>query len=140
MGRFGQKTGAGYYRYQGGDRTPQPDPEVERIILDVSREMGIERRPIPDEEILARLLYPMVNEGAKILEERMAIRPSDIDVIWVYGYGWPVYRGGPMYWADQVGLGAIRDRMLALKPRLGDHWQPADRLLRLADSGRGFIG
>jgi 3-hydroxyacyl-CoA dehydrogenase len=138
MGRFGQKTGAGYYRYEAGDRTARPDPEVERIILDVSRGMGIERRPIPDEEILARLLYPMVNEGAKILDEKLAIRASDIDVIWVYGYGWPVYRGGPMHWADSVGLDVIRKRMLDLKPRLGAHWQPADLLVRLADSGEGF--
>jgi 3-hydroxyacyl-CoA dehydrogenase len=138
MGRFGQKTGAGYYRYEAGDRTPRPDPEVERIILEVSRETGIERRPIPDEEILARLLYPMVNEGAKILDEKLAIRASDIDVIWVYGYGWPVYRGGPMHWADSVGLDVIRKRMLDLKPRLGAHWQPADLLVRLADSGEAF--
>jgi 3-hydroxyacyl-CoA dehydrogenase len=138
MGRFGQKTGAGYYRYEAGDRTPRPDPEVERIILDVSREAGIERRPIPDEEILARLLYPMVNEGAKILDEKLAIRASDIDVIWVYGYGWPVYRGGPMHWADSIGLDAIRKRMLELEPRLGAHWQPADLLVRLAESGEGF--
>jgi 3-hydroxyacyl-CoA dehydrogenase len=138
MGRFGQKTGAGYYRYEAGDRTPRPDPEVERIILEVSRETGIERRPIPDEEILARLLYPMVNEGAKILDEKIAIRASDIDVIWVYGYGWPVYRGGPMHWADSVGLDVIRKRMLDLKPRLGAHWQPADLLVRLADSGEAF--
>jgi 3-hydroxyacyl-CoA dehydrogenase len=138
MGRFGQKTGAGYYRYEAGDRTARPDPEVERIILDVSREMGIERRPIPDDEILARLLYPMVNEGAKILDEKLAIRASDIDVIWVYGYGWPVYRGGPMHWADSIGLDAIRKRMLELKPRLGPHWQPADLLVRLAESGEGF--
>jgi 3-hydroxyacyl-CoA dehydrogenase len=138
MGRFGQKTGAGYYRYEPGDRTPRPDPEVERIILDVSRAMGITRRPIPDEEILARLLYPMVDEGARILEEKIAIRASDIDVIWVYGYGWPVYRGGPMYWADTVGLGAIRDRMLEFQRRLGDHWQPSALLTRLAESGTGF--
>jgi 3-hydroxyacyl-CoA dehydrogenase len=138
MGRFGQKTGAGYYRYEAGDRTARPDPEVERIIMEVSREMGIERRPIPDDEILARLLYPMVNEGAKILDEKLAIRASDIDVIWVYGYGWPVYRGGPMHWADSVGLDAIRKRMLDLKPRLGPHWQPADLLVRLAESGEGF--
>ncbi|MGH7326463.1 MAG: 3-hydroxyacyl-CoA dehydrogenase NAD-binding domain-containing protein, partial [Candidatus Rokuibacteriota bacterium] len=89
LGRFGQKTGAGFYRYEG-DRTARPDPDVEKIIVDVSTEQGIPRRPISDEEILQRLLYPMVNEGAKILEERRAIRASDIDVIWVYGYGWPV--------------------------------------------------
>ena len=106
LGRFGQKTGAGYFKYEKGDRTPIPDPEVEKIIVDVATSMGITRRPISDEEILQRLLYPMVNEGAKILDEKIAIRASDIDVIWVYGYGWPVYRGGPMFWADSIGLGA----------------------------------
>ena len=111
LGRFGQKTGAGYFRYEKGDRTPIPDADVEKIIVEVASEMGITRRKIGDDEILARLLYPMVNEGAKILEEKIAIRASDIDVIWVYGYGWPVYRGGPMFWADQVGLKAMRDRM-----------------------------
>jgi 3-hydroxyacyl-CoA dehydrogenase len=139
-GRFGQKTGAGFYRYEPGDRTPRPDPEVERIILEVSAELGIQRRPISDQEILERLLYPMVNEGARILEEGIAIRASDIDVIWVYGYGWPVYRGGPMFWADQVGLKTIRDRMLEYQRRTGDaFWQPAPLLARLADQGRGFL-
>jgi enoyl-CoA hydratase/carnithine racemase len=93
IGRFGQKTGAGYYTY-GADRRPTPDPEVEQLIVDLSAHLGITRRPISDEEILQRLLYPMVYEDAKILEEKIAIRASDIDVIWVHGYGWPVYRGG----------------------------------------------
>jgi 3-hydroxyacyl-CoA dehydrogenase len=139
LGRFGQKTGAGYYRYEG-DRTPRPDPDVEKIIVDVSTELGITRRPIADEEILQRLLYPMVNEGAKILEERLAIRASDIDVIWVYGYGWPVYRGGPMFWADSLGLRTVRDRMLEVGRRTGsDFWKPAPLLERLADTRRGFL-
>ncbi len=139
LGRFGQKTGAGFYRYEG-DRTPRPDPDVEKIIVDVSAAQGITRRPIPDDEIRERLLYPMVNEGAKILEEKIAIRPSDIDVIWVYGYGWPVYRGGPMFWADSIGLRTIRDRMLELGRRTGsDFWRPAALLDRLADEGRGFL-
>ena len=139
LGRFGQKTGAGYYRYEGGDRTPIPDPDVEKIILEVSREQSVQRRPISDQEILERLLYPMVNEGAKILEEKLAIRASDIDVIWVYGYGWPVYRGGPMFWADQVGLKAIKTRMLEMQRRHGDVWQPAALLSRLADAGKAFL-
>jgi 3-hydroxyacyl-CoA dehydrogenase len=139
LGRFGQKTGAGFYRYEG-DRTPRPDPEVERIILDIAAEQGIARRPISDEEILDRLLYPMVNEGARILEEGRAIRASDIDVIWVHGYGWPVYRGGPMFWADTIGLAAVRDRMLDLGRRTGsDAWTPAPLLERLAAAGRGFL-
>jgi len=139
LGRFGQKTGAGYFKYESGDRTPKPDPVVEQIIADVAREGGIERRQISDQEILERLLYPMVNEGAKILDEGIAIRASDIDVIWVYGYGWPVYRGGPMFWADQIGLETIRDRMLELQRKSGDEWAPAPLLNRLADQGKGFL-
>jgi len=141
LGRFGQKTGAGYFKYEKGDRTPIPDLEVEKIIVDVATSMGITRRAISDEEILQRLLYPMVNEGAKILDEKIAIRPSDIDVIWVYGYGWPVYRGGPMFWADSIGLKALRDRLLEFKKQSGDaFWTPAPLLDRLASEGRGFIG
>jgi 3-hydroxyacyl-CoA dehydrogenase len=139
LGRFGQKTGAGYYKYDD-KRNPSPDSEVEKIIVDVATEMGITRRHIGDEEILQRLLYPMVNEGAKILEEKIAIRASDIDVIWVYGYGWPVYRGGPMFWADQIGLPAVRDRMLEFQKATGDaFWTPAPLLARLATQGKGFL-
>jgi len=139
LGRFGQKTGAGYYKYDD-KRNPSPDSEVEKIIVDVATEMGITRRHIDDEEILQRLLYPMVNEGAKILEEKIAIRASDIDVIWVYGYGWPVYRGGPMFWADQIGLKAVRDRMLQFQKATGDSfWTPAPLLNRLAEQGKGFL-
>src|SRR6202795_522065 len=141
LGRFGQKTGAGYYRYEAGDRTPIPDNEVEKIIVDVSTTMGITRRPIGDDEILQRLLYPMVNEGAKILEEKIAIRASDIDVIWVYGYGWPVYRGGPMFWADSIRLRTLRDLMLEFKKASGDaFWTPSPLLDRLAEAGKGFLG
>jgi 3-hydroxyacyl-CoA dehydrogenase len=139
LGRFGQKTGAGYYRYEKGDRTPIPDADVEKIIVDVATAMGLTRRPISDDEIRERLLYPMVNEGAKILEEKIAIRASDIDVIWVYGYGWPVYRGGPMFWADAVGLGTVRDRLLEYQRRTGDDfWAPAPLLGRLAAAGQSF--
>ena len=139
LGRFGQKTGAGYYTYDA-NRTPSPDPEVEKIIVQVATEQGITRRHIGDDEILQRLLYPMVNEGAKILDEKIAMRPSDIDVIWVYGYGWPIYRGGPMFWADQIGLKAIRDRMLEFQRQTGDaFWAPAPLLARLADQGKGFL-
>jgi 3-hydroxyacyl-CoA dehydrogenase len=140
LGRFGQKTGAGYFRYEKGDRTPIPDPDVEKIITEVAAEQGIVRRHIGDDEIRERLLYPMVNEGAKILEEKIAIRASDIDVVWVYGYGWPVYRGGPMFWADSVGLRTLRNRMLEFKKQTGDaFWTPAPLLDRLADEGKGFL-
>jgi 3-hydroxyacyl-CoA dehydrogenase len=139
LGRFGQKTGAGYFKYEKGDRTPVPDLEVEKIIVDVATSMGITRRAISDEEILQRLLYPMVNEGAKILDEKIAIRASDIDVIWVYGYGWPVYRGGPMFWADSIGLRALRDRLLEFTKQSGDaFWTPAPLLDRLATEGKSF--
>jgi 3-hydroxyacyl-CoA dehydrogenase len=140
LGRFGQKTGAGFYRY-AGDRTPRPDPEVEKIIVEASAARGVTRRPIPDEEILQRLLYPMVNEGARILEEGIAARPGDIDVIWVNGYGWPAWRGGPMFHADWVGLKTVAARLEAFaaasaEPALA----PAPLLRRLAESGEGFAG
>src|SRR5215510_1599159 len=141
LGRFGQKTGAGYFKYEKGDRTPIPDVDVDKIINDVATSMGITRRAIGDDEILQRLLYPMVNEGAKVLEEKIAIRASDIDVIWVYGYGWPVYRGGPMFWADSIGLKALRDRLLEFKTQSGDaFWTPAPLLDRLANEGKSFTG
>ena len=138
-GHFGQKTGKGYFRYEAGSRTPLPDPEVERTILDASSRAGIARRAIAQEEIVERMIYPMINEGARILEEGIATRPSDIDVIWVYGYGWPVWRGGPMYYADQLGLAHIRDRLALYAERSGDETlRPAVRLRRLAAEGRGF--
>ena len=138
-GHFGQKTGKGYFRYEARSRTPLPDPEVERTILEVSSRAGIARRPIPPEEIVERMVYPMVNEGARILEEGIATRPGDIDVIWVYGYGWPVWRGGPMYYADRLGLAQIRDRLTLYAERSGDETlRPATRISRLAAEGRGF--
>src|SRR5919198_1404615 len=141
LGRFGQKTGAGYYRYEKGDRTPIPDQDVEKIIVDVATEMGITRRHIDDDEILQRLLYPMVNEGAKILDEKIAIRASDIDVIWVYGYGWPVYRGGPMFWASEIGLKNVRDRRAARDRLLGVVEEPgAHQLGSLVEGERRLSG
>ncbi|WP_114389244.1 3-hydroxyacyl-CoA dehydrogenase NAD-binding domain-containing protein [Notoacmeibacter marinus] len=116
QGDFGQKTGKGYYSYEDG-RTPVPRSETQNIIERVAGEKGVERRAIPEEEILERTLYPMINEGAKILEEGIATRPSDIDVVWVYGYGFPVGKGGPMHWADQHGLSKIVERL--------EHWGKA---------------
>jgi 3-hydroxyacyl-CoA dehydrogenase len=140
-GRFGQKTGAGYYRYEKGSRTPMPDPEVEKIILAASEKRGITRRPIDAAEITERMIYPMINEGARILEERMAMRASDIDIIWIYGYGWPVWRGGPMFYADQVGLPQIRDRLAQYAATSPDKTlKPAPLLEKLAASGQGFAG
>ena len=140
LGRFGQKTGAGYYKYKLPDRTPIPDPEVEKIIEETSKKLGITRRAISDQEILERCFYPMVNEGAKILDEGMALRSLDIDVIWVNGYGWPVYRGGPMWWADNVvGLKTIHDALLKYRDASGDpFWEPAPLLKKLVQDGKKF--
>jgi 3-hydroxyacyl-CoA dehydrogenase len=138
-GHYGQKTGKGYFRYETGSRTPLPDPEVENIILQTSSRLGINRRPIGEAEIVERMTLPMINEGARILEEGIAARPGDIDVIWVYGYGWPVWRGGPMYYADRLGLGHIRDRLTFYADRSRDEsLRPAPLLARLAAEGRGF--
>jgi 3-hydroxyacyl-CoA dehydrogenase len=138
-GHFGQKTGKGYFRYQAGSRAPIPDPEVERIILDASAELGIARRKIEPTEIVERTIFPMINEGARILDEGIAARPGDIDVIWVYGYGWPVWRGGPMYYADRIGLEQVRDRLSFYAGRSGDDsLRPAALITRLVAEGRGF--
>ena len=138
-GRFGQKTGAGFYRYEQGSRAAIPDPEIGALIAEASREKGIERRNISDEEIVERLLYSLVNEGADILDEGIAQRASDIDVIYAFGYGFPRYRGGPMFYADLIGL----DKVLASIKRfgespLGTHWKPASLLEKLASEGGKF--
>jgi 3-hydroxyacyl-CoA dehydrogenase len=131
-GRLGQKTGRGYFCYPNGERTPHPDPEVAAIIETVSAAAGVTRKPIAEQEIIERLIYPMINEGARILEEKIAARPGDIDVVWLNGYGWPAWRGGPMYYADQVGLKAIAAGLEKFS------LQPAPLLHRLADAGKGF--
>ncbi|MEK7445468.1 MAG: 3-hydroxyacyl-CoA dehydrogenase NAD-binding domain-containing protein [candidate division NC10 bacterium] len=138
MGRLGQKTGAGWYRYEKGSRAPVPDPEIEALIVKTSQEQGIERRQISDEEILKRCMYPLINEGAKILEEGIALRSSDIDVIYIYGYGFPVYRGGPMFYADTVGLDRVYEDICAFHKAHGEFWQPAPLLERLAREGKRF--
>lgn len=135
-GRLGQKAGKGYYRYEG--RTRLADPEVTALIESVSRERGLQRRSIPDEEIQARLLHPLVNEGAKILADGTALRASDIDLVYVYGYGFPAYRGGPMFWADTIGLEPVIATMQRLAPTHGARWAPAPLLLDLSASGRRF--
>ena len=138
LGRYGQKTGAGWYRYEEGSRVPIPDPAIHELIAGVSAELGIERRTIGDDEIVPRCLYPLVNEGAKILEEGLALRASDVDVIWMHGYGFPRYRGGPMFWADLVGLRTIYDTMSRLHDEHGEWLEPAPLLKRLAEQGKGF--
>jgi 3-hydroxyacyl-CoA dehydrogenase len=138
-GRFGQKTGKGFYRYEAGSRTPVPDPEVEALIVAASQRLGIARRPIDKQEIVERLIFPMINEGARILDEGIARRPGDIDVIWIYGYGFPAWRGGPMYYADGVGLAYIRDRLAAFAARANDpRLEPAPLLKRLASVNGRF--
>jgi len=137
-GRFGQKTGRGYYLYEG--RTATPDPEVDTLIAGEAAKLGIARRSIAADEITERLVYPMINEGARILEEGIAARPGDIDAIWLHGYNWPAWRGGPMFYADLVGLGRIRDRLQAFHGATGDDsLKPAPLLARLAAEGRGFL-
>jgi 3-hydroxyacyl-CoA dehydrogenase len=138
-GRYGQKTSQGFYLYEPGSRTPKPDPEVERLIVDTAAQRGITRGALSKDAMVERLLFPMINEGARILHEGIAQRPGDIDVIWVYGYGFPVYRGGPMHYADSVGLGYIRDRLTAFARTTGDdRHRPAPLLEELAAAGKGF--
>ena len=138
MERFGQKSGAGFYRYAEGSRQGEPDPQVAAIIEQTSKDLGIERREIGDDEVLKRCLYPLVNIGAQLLDDGIALRASDIDVVYVHGYGFPKYRGGPMYYADQVGLANIYRDILSLHQEYGDVWRPAPLLRRLAEEGSSF--
>jgi len=139
MDRRGQKTGAGYYNYDPQTRAKSPEPIVEDLIKEFSEKMGKKRREFSKEEILQRCLYPMINEGAKILEEGISYRPSDIDVVWVNGYGWPVYRGGPMYYADSIGLDKVMTCLKAFQEQDGDDfWEPAPLLKKLVAEGKGF--
>jgi 3-hydroxyacyl-CoA dehydrogenase len=137
LDRRGQKTGAGYYDYDA-NRTPSPSPVTEEIVRDFAARSGRPPRTFTDAEMVERMIYPMINEGAKILEERKAIRASDIDVIWINGYNWPAYRGGPMYHADQIGLGNILARLQELQASAGPQWAPAPLLERLAGEGKRF--
>jgi 3-hydroxyacyl-CoA dehydrogenase len=137
--RLGQKTMAGVYKYEEGSRQPVPDPKVEQIIEAFRKEQGIRSREITDQEILERCMYVMVNEAAKILEEGIADRALDIDVVWIYGYGFPAYRGGPMFWADQVGLDVILAAVEKYHADVGgEQWKPADLLKQLVADGKKF--
>src|SRR5581483_8942470 len=133
-GRYGQKTGKGWYRYEAGGRTPLPDPEVEQIILQSSKDQGIARRSVSDEEILARCMYAAINEGAKILDEGIALRASDIDVMWLYGFGFPRWRGGPMHYADAIGVGKVLEWVRRFEQEQGALWKPSALLERVAAS------
>ena len=140
MGRYGQKTGAGWYRYEAGNRTPIPDPQIEALIVKASKEAGIERRQVSDQQILERCMYALINEGAEILEEGIALRASDIDVVYIYGYGFPRYRGGPMFYADTVGLDKVYESVERFHQAHGEFWKPAPLLERLARGGGKFNG
>ncbi len=137
--RLGQKTGAGWYRYEKDSRRPLPDPAVEAMLIAHARARGIKRRPIQPAEIVERCLLGMINEAARILEEGVVARASDIDVVWLTGYGFPRFRGGPLYYADRLGLARVVERIEALRDRFGAaYWTPAPALERLAKAGQGF--
>jgi 3-hydroxyacyl-CoA dehydrogenase len=138
MGRYGQKTGAGWYRYEPGNRTPVPDPEVGKLIEDLAGKAGIKRRKITPQEVVDRTIYSLVNEGAKILEEGIALRAVDIDIIYINGYGFPPYRGGPMWYADTVGVKKVHERVLEFENQHGELWKPAGLLKQLAETGKKF--
>jgi len=139
MGRHGQKTGSGFYQYDPETRARLADPEVESLIRQEAEKLGVEQRQISDEEILQRCFYPLINEGALILEEGIAQRPSDIDVVYVYGYAFPAAKGGPMFYADQVGLKNVYDKICEFRDRYGEqYWKPAPLLKELAEKGSSF--
>lgn len=139
-GRFGQKTGAGWYRYEAGNRNPIPDPVTQQMIEDYRTAHGITARAIPDSEIVERCIFALVNEGARILAEGIAARASDIDLVYLNGYGFPAQRGGPMLYADQVGLPTVVRslRRFAAEPGADASWQPAPLLVQLAEDGKTF--
>ncbi len=139
MGRYGQKTAGGYYDYAEGSRTPVPNAEVAAIIEEEGRRLHNQRREIPTDEIVERTMLALVNEGAKILEEGIALRASDIDVVYVYGYAFPVFRGGPMYWADQMGLATVLEKIRTFHAAgYGDVWEPAPLIERLVAEDKSF--
>lgn len=138
MGRFGQKSGNGYYHYEPGSRQAEHDPQVDALVLEVSERLGFHRRVVGPEEILERCLLALVNEGAKILQEGIAGSAHDIDLVYLNGYGFPADKGGPMAWADQQGSADIHRRLTDLETRQGDHWQPARLIGKLAAAGKGF--
>ena len=138
MGRYGQKTNRGWFRYEEGSRTPIPDLEVTELIVRTSEELGIERREISDEEILQRCMYPLINMGARVLEEGISERSSDLDLVWLYGYGFPRYRGGPMFYADSVGVDHVYETMKRFHEVHTDWLEPAPLLERLAREGGTF--
>jgi len=139
MGRYGQKTGAGWYKYDApGSRNRTPDPLIDQLAEEAAARRRITRRRIPDEEIVSRITTALANEGARVLEEGYASRAGDIDVIYAYGFGFPRYRGGPMFYADTIGLPIVLSRVQEYRARFGDYWEPAPLIERLVREGRGF--
>ncbi len=138
MGRYGQKTGAGWYRYEKGGRTPLPDPEVAAIIRTVAAELGVPQKAFTDTQILHRLLFSSVNEACRVLEEGKAYRASDIDVMWLHGFGFPRYRGGLMFWADGIGVKNVYNQIASWHQQYGDRWAPSRLLRELADTNTPF--
>jgi 3-hydroxyacyl-CoA dehydrogenase len=138
MGRYGQKTGAGWYKYQAGSRTRIPDPFIEQLATEAAARRGLTRKKVPDEEIIARVTTALANEGARVLEEGFALRAGDIDIIYCYGFGFPRHRGGPMFYADAVGLATVLARVKEYRARFGSYWEPAPLLEQLVAEGRGF--
>jgi 3-hydroxyacyl-CoA dehydrogenase len=135
MGRYGQKTGAGWYRYEKGDRTPYPDPVVAQIIADYGRDNGIEPHSFTGDEILRRLLFSSVNEACKIIEEGFAYRAVDVDVMWLHGFSFPRYHGGLLFWADGIGARAVYDQIASWHQRYGERWAPSKLLRDIAEAG-----
>jgi 3-hydroxyacyl-CoA dehydrogenase len=138
MGRYGQKTGAGWYRYESGSRKGIPDPVVEKIAEEEAAKRGVKRRKIAPDEIVGRTITAVINEGARILDEGFAAKAADIDVIYCHGFGFPRHRGGPMFYADTIGLPRVLECLREYRDRLGPHWAPAALIERLAAEGRGF--
>jgi 3-hydroxyacyl-CoA dehydrogenase len=139
LGRFGQKTGKGMYRYDPGSREPLPDPEVQTLIRDEARRLGVPQRQIGETEIVERCIYGLVTEGARILEDGISHRASDIDAVWINGYGFPRHRGGPLYYADTVGVDEIYRKVCEFEKRFGAlYWRPPELLRKLAQANGRF--
>jgi 3-hydroxyacyl-CoA dehydrogenase len=139
LGRYGQKNGKGYYQYAEGDRTPRPDPIADEVVAKVAKDSGLKQKAFSDDEILKRCIYPLVNIGAKLLEEGHALRAGDIDTVYVNGYGFPTYVGGPMWFADAQGLDTVLADIERFYDETGDAvWQPSELLKKLVAEGKTF--
>jgi len=139
MDRKGLKTGSGVYAYDAGSRVPKPDPEIEALIIEESAKVGVERQSFTDEELVERCMLALINEGAKIVGEGIALRASDVDIVYCNGYGYPPYRGGPMHYGDHLGLKTVYDKICAMRDKHGDRWwKPAPLIEKLAAEGSSF--